>query len=422
MALSSAIPGPQGSSLARLRAFHRDPLGLFQMLTQEWGPRVRFRMGPWFFTLLAEPEAAGWVLSHHAQGFVKGPGLDSQNPLIGRGLLTEEGSRWAEQRRRMAPIFKTANVEAMGPWLDQTVAAWCRQQPSRDTVDLQASMLELSLAMALSTLFSEDHPRQDLLQEVGRHVTWIMAHFYHRTRSVWRFPYHIPGFNHRYHSHARRLKDAVGTLKPRPRPFRVVWDALAPDPESRLNEMMTLIIAGFETTGHAVSWALDELGRHPFWQDAVLHESLQETWPSPKTHPATEAVLKESLRLYPPVWLLSRKPTEDLSHEDLTLAPGEMVLISPWLLHRQSAVFPEGDQFRPERWREHPPQHPYAFIPFGGGPRRCIGEHLAMAEGMLAVSRIIRHFHVESQGARDLYPGLTLSSLHPMWARLTRRS
>lgn len=419
--MSSGIPGPQGSSLARLSAFHRDPLRLFRTLTEEWGPRVRFRMGPWYFVLLAEPEAAGWVLSHHAQGFVKGPGLDNKNPLIGRGLLPEEGPRWANQRRRMAPIFKPANVTMMRPWLDETVTAWCQRQVSGETLDLQASMLELSLAMALQTLFADDNPSVEFLEDIGRHVTWIMEHFYRRTRSVWRFPYHIPGFNRRYHSHARRLASAVRSLKPRPRPFRVVWDALAPEPDSRLDEMLTLIIAGFETTGHAVSWALDELGRHPLWQEQVYQESLQESWPSPATHPSTEAVLKESLRLYPPVWLLSRKPTEALTHQDLALKPDDFVLISPWLLHRQPAIFAAADEFRPERWLENPPQPPYAFIPFGGGPRRCIGEHLAMAEGMLAISRIIQQFHVESHGARELYPGLTLSSLKPMRARLTRR-
>lgn len=377
-------------------------------------------MGPWTFWLLSDPDSVGFVLSHHGKSFVKGPGLESSNPLIGRGLLTSEGDGWATQRRRYAPLFRPPSIDTMVPWLDRVVNDALPTLAHGPELDLEPAMLQLSLTMALRTLFADSTIDASQVAAIASHVEWLMAHFYHRSRSVWRFPYHIAGFNRRYHAHAQKLRDAVDRLQPEERPFDTVWPHLAP--ATRYHEALTLIIAGYETTGHAMAWALDLISRHPDAEQQVAAESRQPEIPSQETHPWTHAVLMEALRLYPPVWLLSRRPTADVTFQDITFASGEFILISPWLLHRNAENFPEPDAFRPERWLTGAPLHPYAFIAFSAGPRRCIGEHLAMREALIALSRIVGRYRIQSVGERGVFPGLTLAARYPLRAHLTART
>lgn len=412
------IPGPIGGNFTRLAAFHRDPLSFFQALTRTWGPDVRFRMGPWTFFLINSPERAGWILSHHRPYFHKGPGLDPKNPLIGGGLLTSEDETWIHQRRSLAPVFRRDNVSRMQSELMDVIQDDLAEWPLDIPFDLEPRLLRLSLTMAVRTLFADKSSTTTALKEVGHQVEWLMAHFYHRSRSVWRFPYQIPPFNRRYHAHATRLHQFTESLKPIARPFETVWPHLSSDPNALLQEAATLIIAGYETTGHAMAWALDLLASHPDVHQHVYQESLTDD----VDKPWTRAVLNESLRLFPPVWLLSRRATQDIPNEDLLIPNGSIVLISPWLMHRNPDVFPHPDDFRPERWINAAPIPPYHYIPFGAGPRGCIGEHLALEEAVLAISTIVRHLQLTTQaGPREVFPGLTLAAKEPLWVTAKRR-
>ncbi|MCL5115601.1 MAG: cytochrome P450 [Firmicutes bacterium] len=416
-----SMPGPRDGGLARLRFFHRDPLGLFQSLIRDFGPRVQFRMGPWTFFLLNESESVGQVLAHHRPHFHKGPGLEPSNPLIGQGLLTSDEDDWIEQRRALAPVFRPQNISSMRPWLEEAVDQSLQNWEDGEPFDLESRMLRLSLTLALHTLFA-DPSHDDWIPEIGSDVTWLMDHFYRRSRSVWRFPYNVPGFNRRYHAHAQRLRRVVDRLTPTTPPFDTVWPHVSKERERRYHQTLTLIVAGFETTGHAMAWAIDLMARHPAVESKVLQESGQDVFPTPETHPWTHAVLLESLRLYPPVWLLSRRAVHDVTLGDLRLPERSITLISPWLMHRNADVYPEASHFRPERWLGWKPESPYDFIPFGAGPRRCIGEHLALTEALMAVSRIVNRYRLIPTGPRDIFPGLTLGASAPMWVTATPRA
>lgn len=413
------IPGPTGGSLARLRAFHRDPLRFFQDLQAHYGPQVRFRMGPWTFFLLNDAESVGAVLSHHRPFFHKGPGLDAQNPLVGGGLLTSEEEAWVAQRRALAPVFRPDNVRGMIPHLQSTIDADLASWPIGQPFDVEERMLRLSLTMAVRTLFADDGPGADPIGEAGHHVEWLMEHFYRRSRSVWRFPYHIPGFNRRYHAHAARLTRFVTGLNPAERSYETVPSHLAEAAPLRLQQATTLIIAGYETTGHALAWAFHLLARHPQIEEAVLRESRSTS----EHRPWTEAVIQESLRLYPPVWLLSRRTQQPLSLGDDQLPESSIVLISPWLLHRRPDLFEDPEAFRPERWfTPAAVPSPYAFIPFGAGARRCIGELLARQEALQVITRVVARYRLTTTSDPGIFPGLTLRARGPLWVTAHQRS
>lgn len=416
------ISAQHQTSWSLLRAFQRDPLALFVTLTQSYGTRVRFRMGPWTFYLLTDPDSVGEVLSHHGKGFLKGPGMDASNPLTGAGLLTQEGSPWIDQRRRMAGVFRQSNIALMIPELDAALSHLIAGPlRSGGQWDLEPLMLRLSLTMVMHTIFAEEIPDPSTLKSVGDDVEWLMRHFYHRSRSIWRFPYHLKPFNHGYHVREARLHRVIDRVNPCDRPYDTVWPHLAPHPQ-HYPEVLTLVIAGYETTGHAIAWALDLMSRHPDWEQAVYQESLNEASPHPSTHPITQAVLLEALRLYPPVWLLSRKPTETMELGRDHLEPGQIILISPWMTHRLADSFANPESFDPSRWLSAPPTHPYAYIPFGAGPRRCIGEHLALQEALLAISRLTRAFTFHPYGPRDVFPGMTLGARYPLWSDISPRA
>jgi cytochrome P450 len=173
-----------------------------------------------------------------------------------------------------------------------------------------------------------------------------------------------------------------------------------------------------------MSWALYLAATHPAVEERLVAESLSETTPTPSTHPWTYATILESLRLYPPVWLLSRTPTTAVTFSNVTFRPGDILLISPWLMHRSADHYPEPDAFRPERWLDSRPPAPYAFIPFGGGPRRCIGEDLALTEALIVVSRIVSRYRLTALGAPrpSVFPGLTLQSQDGLWVTIQPRT
>ncbi|NMP22337.1 cytochrome P450 [Sulfobacillus harzensis] len=409
----------KSGSLARLRAFHRDPLGFFVALQQRYGPRVRFRMGPWDFFLLTDPSSVGAVLSHHQSFFHKGPGLDPNNPLIGRGLLTSEGDAWVSKRRRLAPVFTRRNIERMQPTLASIVNQELDRWESGQWFDLEARLLRLSLTFAVRTLFADDSTGHKAIEEAGQAVQWLMAHFYRRSRSIWRFPYHIPGSNRRYHARERKLHSFIRNLEPHPRPFESVWPGLTENDPERLEEIATLVVAGFETTGHAMAWAIHQLAQDEAAEERVLeegHQGAHRLW--------TEAVLKESLRLYPPVWLLSRRAIQDAPVvDDMPLPEGSFILLSPWIMHRNPDTFPDPDRFDPRRWLAGSDTlPPYAYIPFGAGPRRCIGEHLAQTEATLVIGEIVQRFRVRIQDPHPaIFPGLTLASQNGLMVMVEKR-
>lgn len=422
-----SIPGPPDGGFPLIRRFHQDPLRLLTELARDYGPLVRFRLGPWRFLLATGPDEVADVLKNHYRWYRKGPGLDSSNPLIGRGLLLSEGEDWARQRRMIAPAFKT---HALGHYADLIVAdamTWIRNHGAGDTVNVYQEMLTLTLTYTVHTLFAQEGA-VDNLASLSQDVEWMMAHFFRRSRSIWRFPYRWPlPFNRRYHVRARKLRAVIGRFMPPAPSVPSIWSALSPSEPGFDHHALTYLIAGHETTGNALTWAFYLLGRHPDIARRVGQEGTALGLPfaaSAPSLPYTTWVFLETLRLYPPVWLISRTAVEPARIGSAIVPPGTHVLVCPWIMHRNPAVFSSPNAFYPERW-EHADSFPkYSYIPFGLGPRHCIGERLAILEGTLTLALIAaqRTWAISPSSTVDPFPGLTLRPRNPFWVTLARRT
>lgn len=198
------------------------------------------------------------------------------------------------------------------------------------------------------------------------------------------------------------------------------------------DELITLFLAGHETTANSLLWTLCLLSTHPDIEAQLqdeLRTVLNGRTPGADDYPSltfTQQVVRESLRLYPPVWWMSREPLTDWVCDDLLIPAGSEVSISPWVMHRDPQFYPDPQQFRPHRWtfefQQALPRH--AYFPFGGGPRLCIGNNFALMEMALVLATLLQHFHVHVHGAQTVLPdpSLTLRPQTPLRAQVVRRT
>jgi cytochrome P450 len=429
--------------IGSLRWFQRDRLGLFAELAAR-GPVTRFRLGPMEVHMISEPSLAEEVLVGQAEAFRKGRELGQfLRPLLGDGLLTVEEPAHRTQRKRMAAAFApkrmAAYASAMADEARRTVGSW------RDgsVVDVSAAMMEMTLATAGRTLFAADI-RGDAAV-VGAAFTEAMEAMLDRMGSPLQLPYAVPLPAH------RRMRRAVAALD------RVVYRIIAErraaggdrgDVLSALlaardedgsamtdrqvrDEVMTLLLAGHETTANALTWALHALGRDAAVRDRVSVEadSLGGRPPTPGDLaglPYGLMVLEEAMRLWPPAYVLGRQAIRDVAIGPYRLAAGAAVMVNTWGLHRRADLYPEPATFRPERFsavaRQGRPRG--AYLPFGGGPRVCIGAHFALVEAQIALATIAGAVELTPVSGRTVEPEplVTLRPRGGLPMRVTRRA
>ncbi len=418
-------PGPQTRTpWGLLPNFHRDPLTLLETLGQEYSPLTRLPFGPWTLYLAVGAEAVEDVLRSHRQHFRKGPGMDVKNPLLGRGLLLSEGETWRSERHALGAAFQPQAYSAYERAMRQEIARRVALVADGETVDVADFSRQLALAVAIQAFFGVD-PDSGQMAAVGQAVENLMRHFYSRARSLWRPPYPWPQlFNRTFYHAARGLTGFVEhALEKGQSPF---LDALAQLPaDQRMAEAVTFLIAGHETTANALAWTLLLLSRHPEVAEHVAGET-ETSSASGLQLPYVRAVAFEALRLFPPVWLMSRTAVDEVGVAGYRLPSGADFLVSPWVTHRQAAYYAQATAFCPERWLTgnavHGSSRNYRFIAFGAGPRRCPGEHFAVNEITLAISAVCRRFTLIAASA---FPapraGMTLAPGPGRWVRWETR-
>lgn len=373
------------------------------------GPIGRFQFGARTIILVNEPSLVGEVLVTHADAFHKGPALSVYSrPLLGDGLLTSEGDFHRSQRRLMAPAFAAARVSAyannMAQSAERQQAAWTDGQ----TLDVAHEMMRLTLGVVGKVLFNADVTGD--ADDVGRALTVALRYFTDVIRSPFRLPFAwIPPWRAEVKAALARLNETIyGLIESRRRSGEDAGDLLsvllhardesgAPLPPKQVrDEAMTLFLAGHETTANALAWTWYLLARHcdvyarvQTEADAALAGRTPTEADLPRL-PYTLQVLKESLRLYPPAYALVRQAVRDVTIGGLRVPGRAIVLISPYLLHHDATLFPDPDTFDPDRWtpeRERAlPRH--AYLPFGGGPRVCIGAAFALMEGQILLATL----------------------------------
>ena len=439
-------PGPKRTiPLSGLLAYRRGPLPFFQNLAQQFGDISYFRLGPQQAFFLNHPDYIKDVLVTNHQDFMKGLALQRAKRLLGEGLLTSEGEFHRRQRRLAQPAFHRQRIASYAAVMTDYAARVREGWRDGETLDISEQMMRLTLAIVGKTLFDADVESD--AREVGAAMSVVMDLFNTITIPFFELLQKLPLPQLRRFDSAKAKLDAIiyRLIEERRRSGEDRGDLLsllllARDPEGDGGQMtdaqlrdeaMTIFLAGHETTANALAWTWYLLSQNPEIE-AKLHEEIAAVLGA--RLPAfedvaqlkyTEMVLTESMRLFPPAWALGRLALNDYEIAGYVVPKKSLVLMSQYVMHHDSRYFPDPERFDPERWtaqaREARPQ--FSYFPFGGGPRRCIGEGFAWMEGILLIATLAQHWRLRLVPGHPvaLKPVITLRPKHGMRMIVTRR-
>ncbi|MCW1995141.1 cytochrome P450 [Bradyrhizobium diazoefficiens] len=423
-----------------------------QNMIATWGQRAyeedvlegRFFLHKSF--ILNRPDAIRHVLLSNYENYTRTPaGIRMLRPVLGEGLLIAEGHAWTFQRRTLAPAFTpraTANlVPHMTAVLDETIAKLDAR--SGETVDLREAMQRMTLEIAGRTMFSFGMDRhgatlRNFVVEYGERlgrpyfldmllpVSWPSPMDFARARFRKRWTEFV----------AMLIAERRAAGKKDGAPPRDLFDLMdeARDPETGkgfsdeqlIDEVATMILAGHETTATALFWALYLLALDPDTQEEVASETRGEHLDSMADidrKKFTRAVIEETMRLYPPAFLIARAARAKDNAAGIEIGRGDIIMIAPWLLHRHEKLWDQPNAFVPKRFMSTEAPDRFAYLPFGAGPRVCVGAPFAQAESVLALARLIGAFRVELVDTVPVIPHgvvTTQPDRSPMF-RITRR-
>jgi cytochrome P450 len=410
-------PGPRGVPIFgnTLEAW-RDPIGLMTRAVAEHGDVAQLRLGPYRYMVLAHPEAIRQVLVDNPNNYTKSRNYDGLRLGLGQGLLTSEGSLWRRQRKLAQPAFHRERLaglaEVMVRRTRSTLARW--ESMGDVDLDLHQEMMRLTLCVVGEALFGSELDSEVLATVDAVGVLNRFAHEYVESFVAF-LPTWLPTPSNVRFWRALRTLDRVvqRIIDTRRRSGKLGNDLLGMllggrDEETgepigdRLvrDEVMTFIVAGHETTASALTWTWHLLSQHPGAMHRVRDEVdavLGDDAPTLSTLPRMETVarvVQESMRLYPPAWSFERQAIEDDRVMGFDIPSGSIMGISPYLLHRNPLWWERPEEFDPDRFLpDRIAKRPrYAYLPFGGGPRTCIGSAFAMMESQIAVAMVARRF------------------------------
>jgi cytochrome P450 len=430
-------------SLATSGTMARLP-GFLARVAAEHGPIASWRMPRARFWFLDDPAAIEQLLIANGYDVIKGRGLRRMRRLLGHGLLTSDEPLHLRQRRLVQPAFHRERVAGYAATMIEAAREAAERLEDGEVVAVDALMNRLALRIAAATLFSADV--DDDADAIGRAVTASMALF-PQSLSPWGELLDLMP----WHPATRRFRAARGALdaviyrmiEERRRDARDRGDLLSillsvrdedgnPMPTELVrDEALTLLLAGHETTANALAWAWDALARHPD-AEARLHAELDEVLgdrdPEPADYPRlpfTRDVVAEAMRLRPPAWILGRRVIRPIRLGEWNVPAGSVALVSQLVTHRNPRFWREPDAFRPERWSnsETAALPRFAYFPFGGGNRICIGESFAWTEAVLVLAtlaRRVRFVGIDPEPV-PLDPVVTLRPRRPIRMRVGAR-
>ena len=424
--------GPKGHVLlGSLPEFRRDVLGFFAACARDYGDVVPIRVPRRRLVLLSHPDLIEEVLTAHARRTSKTALLQTLRTVLGNGLLLSEGDTWLRQRRLIQPAFHRQRIAAYGDvmaaFADRAMAHW----KDGETRDVHADMMAVTQAIVAKTLFDADVSGG--AWDVGQALHVLMEDFSRTRTRVFRLPTFVPTPTRlRTRRAVERLDRLVyGIIAARRASGEDRGDLLSlllqaqdADDGSRMtdqqarDEIMTLFLAGHETTAVSLSWTWYLLAQHPEVEARLVDELrsvLGGRWPTVADLPRlryTEMVVTESMRLYPPAYTITRRVVEPpLTVGPHAIAPETVLVMSQWVVHRDRRWFDEPGAFQPDRWEHDLAKRlpRYAYFPFGGGPRLCIGNTFALMEATLLLATIAQRFRFRLAPGAAVTPMLSVT-------------
>lgn len=426
-------PMPPGHwLLGHLKERRDDPLTLFNRSRQLLGDVVRYRMGYIYVEQFTHPDQVRHVLVDAKDTYVKGTIWDKLRPLVGNGLVTAEGQDWKRQRRLAQPAFQHGQLEPICMIMIETIAevlnGWHAPRQGLNTIALFSELRRLTLSVVIRALFGTELARE--LPSVAD--SFVTALEVTNRRIISPTPY-LPGLyrvptrdNLAFRRAVRYLSEVVEeivrrrerTAQPASTDLLALIMAAQLAEENHISprllrdEIMTLLLAGFETSATMMTWAICLLMRHPeAWSRMVTEVDLALGGRTPQfrdllTLPYTRAVLEETLRLRPAVWAIPRMATRADEVRGFRVPRGDIVMLVPYVTHRHPDFWVDPEHFEPTRFlpSSRTGINRWAYFPFGAGQRKCLGMDFALMEGQLALAMIAQRYQLQSPDQLDVRP------------------
>lgn len=434
--------------LGAIPQWRQDPLRFLSETGRSFKNIARFQLGTKACFLLLNPDYVKHALQDNSQNYVKSSLNKMLKPVLGEGLFTSEGAQWRRQRQRVQPAFHPKRLEAMRnameKEIDRLLARWEEWADRKAPFDLAREMRELTMRIVLHTILMTRSEKDlsaiqeaifTLLQEGNKQLfsfmplpAWLPLPGKRRSReairTLDRFVYEIirerresPSDGSDILSTLMETEDETGKEGMEDRQLR--------------DEILTLFIAGHETTANALTWSWIVLSRNPEAQERLYHEVTQprgEGAPeeSERTRLAyPRQVFDETLRLYPPAWIFTRQAVREDHIGEAAIPAGALLFFSPWVLHRLPDYWENSEAFDPDRFSPDKVStiSRFLYLPFGAGPRRCVGANFAGMEALLTLTKIARHFRLGLYGNPEVTPQalLTLRPRGKIWVQALKR-
>lgn len=440
-------PGP-GPSIRNnmLLQIQRDPIQMLMDLARDYGDIVHFRFLTDHIYLLSNPDYIKEALITENRNFIKNRALQLAKNVLGEGLLTSEGDFHHRQRRLIQPAFHHQQIANYAATMVQYATRTHNRWKEGSTLDIHKEMMRLTLAIVGKTLFDTDMEVE--AEEIGKALTEVLEGLNRTTTlPLGEILEKIPLPANRAYLQARKRLDA--TI------YRIINDRRASgedhadllsmllaaqdtegdggrmtDKQVR-DESMTIFLAGHETTANALTWTFYLLSQNPEKEER-LHQEIDTvlnghppTFEDVPKLPYTKKVLTESMRLYPPAWVLGREAITPLQIGNYVIPEGAGVLMSQYVIHHDPRYYSDPNRFNPERWTpEFEKSLPsFAYFPFGGGARSCVGEQFAWMEGILLLTTIAQEWQMRLVSGHRvaMLPRITLRPKYGMRMTLTKR-
>ncbi|RAW45297.1 cytochrome P450 [Halorubrum sp. 48-1-W] len=464
--MSVTPPGPIGDPLfGNGRQFADDPFTFMRACADSYGDVVRFDLGPRETYLLTNPDDIERVLVAEAERYRKPRfGDDAMGRLLGEGLLLSEGETWRRQRTLANPSFHSRRIGALaGTMVEHTESQLAEWEPD-EVVDVQLEIARLTVRIIVSAMFGANVTEEEV-RTVQEKLEPLGARFEPDPRRFL-IPNWVPTRENREFAAAVDTLESVidgivdrrrGTERdptvdpagsegvavggpPGDADVDVPMDLLSvllrardrgeQTDENLRDEMVTMLLAGHDTTALALTYTFYLLSKHPTARERVEREAEAATADGPpdaadaRDMTYTDRVLSESMRLYPPVYTLFREPKLDVKIDGYRIPEGSALMCSQWVVHRSSRWYDDPDSFDPDRWKpERRSRRPrFAYFPFGGGPRHCIGKAFSLLEAKLILACVCSRYELEYEGPDlSLRGSLTMHPDHPVPMRIREK-
>ncbi len=447
------FPSPPGPGryipYGDLQAMRRSPLLALARIAQRYGDLFQYPVGFWTIYVVSDPAGVQQVLQENSRNYSKATFQYNLLGLVaGQGLLSSDGAFWLRQRRLMQPAFHRDRLAGLARLTTDATTAMLRRWDAvaarGEALNIDGEMMRLTLEIVGKALFSVDLAHD--ADALSRAALATLDHIAHRARSPLAFPPKVPTPRNRaFMAAIHTLDGAIFDLIARRRRDPDAADdllamlMLARDADTGegmsdqqlRDEIITFLIAGHETVASALVWTWYSLSLHPAIE-RQLHEELATALAArPPTMddlprlPYTRMVVDETLRLYPPSWISTRRAIEADTIGGYRIPANALIVMSPYVTHRRAAEWPNPEGFDPERFTpEASAARPrFAYFPFGGGPHLCIGQAFALVEAQLIVASIAQRYRLSLVPGQqiEVAPLVTLRPKHGMFMHLTGR-